>query len=343
MSDGRLKWSMWLLLVPGAAWADEARIPIFQPTTITQPGHYIVTRNISTFGTVVRIQASNVTLDLNEHLLTSSASTSNQIEIADGFTDVVIRNGRLSGNGIGNGVTYTSTTNRIRLTIDRLTISNTGIGIFIQDVESIRVTSCLIRNVVSDGIRVHGWSDVFAGTFNDNTVLGPGGRGLILFDLRNGEVRRNIVSNPGVGSEGIHLTGSLAAGGGNVVEGNTVSVTAGASITGITVNAFSNHNLITKNVVKGATLRGFFVAGSENRLVRNLAGASAQGFGVSGSRNLIEDNLAEGNTGCGLIFFNTNSHAWRDNMLRGNVPEVCSGGAPNTNAGGNICNAGICP
>jgi hypothetical protein len=333
--------SLCLLLGSGVAWADEARIPVFQATTITQPGHYIVTRNISTLGTPVRIQAGNVTLDLDEHLLTNTGATGSVIDIADGVTDVAIRNGRLSGGG--TGVSYTSVTSRIRLTIDRLFISDTTtIGIFVQDAESVRVTSCLIRHVGSYGIDVQGWSDVFAGTFDDNTVLEPGLSGIVLFDLRAGEVRRNIVSNPGVNDSGINLTGSLPAFGGTLVEGNTVSMTPGVG-SSIGIFVATNHNLITKNVVKGATLRAFHVAGSENRLLRNIAGASLQGFGILGSRNLIENNLAEGNTGCGLAFLNTNSHAWGDNMLRGNVPEVCGGGGLNTNAGGNICNAGICP
>jgi len=37
-----------LVILPAAPiQADEARIPIFQPTTITQPGHYVLTRDIS--------------------------------------------------------------------------------------------------------------------------------------------------------------------------------------------------------------------------------------------------------------------------------------------------------
>jgi len=37
-----------LVILPAAPiLADEARIPIFQPTTITQPGYYILTRDLS--------------------------------------------------------------------------------------------------------------------------------------------------------------------------------------------------------------------------------------------------------------------------------------------------------
>ena len=55
-----------LVILPAAPiLADEARIPIFQPTTITQPGYYILTRDLSpASGTAITIQSDGVTVDL---------------------------------------------------------------------------------------------------------------------------------------------------------------------------------------------------------------------------------------------------------------------------------------
>src|SRR5438093_7812333 len=56
-----------LVILPAAPiLADEARIPIFQPATITQPGYYILTRDLSpASGTAITIQSDGVTVDLN--------------------------------------------------------------------------------------------------------------------------------------------------------------------------------------------------------------------------------------------------------------------------------------
>src|SRR5438093_788677 len=93
------------------ALADEGRIPIFQPTTITQPGHYILTRDVAAAsGPLLVIQADHVTLDLNGRMVSSSGVTSNLVQIADGFRDITVRNGRLRGGNAG--VLYFSTTQK---------------------------------------------------------------------------------------------------------------------------------------------------------------------------------------------------------------------------------------
>src|SRR5438034_320997 len=60
-------------LAAGPLIADEGRIPVFAPTVITQPGYYVLTRDISVSGGhVITIQANNVTLDLNGRTIVSS-------------------------------------------------------------------------------------------------------------------------------------------------------------------------------------------------------------------------------------------------------------------------------
>ncbi|HLP08883.1 MAG TPA: hypothetical protein VK178_12020 [Opitutaceae bacterium] len=89
----------------------EARIPIDSlPRTsnggheITSPGSYYLTAGIAvTSGDAIVISARNVTLDLNGYTISSSASGSvyrgTAIRLADGITNVTIRNGHIFGDG----------------------------------------------------------------------------------------------------------------------------------------------------------------------------------------------------------------------------------------------------
>ena len=58
--------ALFVALFAGSLSADEGRIPLYEQTTITMPGSYIVTRNISAAaGPVLTIVAEGVTVDLN--------------------------------------------------------------------------------------------------------------------------------------------------------------------------------------------------------------------------------------------------------------------------------------
>src|SRR6185436_18224362 len=68
-------------------------------TTITKPGCYYVTRNITGAGTeVILIQADNVSIDLQGHTLTKPDTSGAVIRIDPGFTGISVRNGVLSGS-----------------------------------------------------------------------------------------------------------------------------------------------------------------------------------------------------------------------------------------------------
>ena len=55
-----------LATLSGAPLAGDGATPIWQPTIITQPGKYVLTRNVTDLeGTPITIAASNVDLDLN--------------------------------------------------------------------------------------------------------------------------------------------------------------------------------------------------------------------------------------------------------------------------------------
>jgi len=117
-------------LAPTGMLADEARIPVFQPTTITRPGHYILTRDISvTSGTIISIQSNDVTLDLNGYSLRCSDTTSFLIQIPFGMQNVAVRHGLLEGGTCGVCSPIGSTGSGTRLRVEGVEIRNTATAV----------------------------------------------------------------------------------------------------------------------------------------------------------------------------------------------------------------------
>jgi parallel beta-helix repeat protein len=358
----------------GRSLADEARIPIFAPATITQPGHYILTRNITvSSGDVIAINANNVTFDLNGRTIASSSiSSGTLVAIGDGFEDVAILNGQLSGGG--SGIYYFSGTAGTRLRMERLVIQGTSAPVSITGAEYVEMHSCRILGGGSIyGVSVTGvGSGPFGGRFVDNVIRDVGGQGLHIQGLSGGEIRGNQVEHFGTlvsTAPGILLTGTALASasyGGNTIEDNIVR--SSDDDAGITIFA-GPANLILNNVVTAVGGIGIIIAIDGNRIIGNVVSRNGQGIKVSSvgsagptanhnilERNhveanvgdgvsianvvlgsdydLIDSNVIEGNGGVGIKFYTSTGNAYRDNMLRNNALGAIVGTA--TDAGGNI-------
>ena len=137
-------------LVTVAPHAGDGRIQIWEPTTITQSGHYVVTRDITTSGqSVILIQppATRVTLDLNGFTLTTDSSMT-VISAGNAINDAhTIRNGTIVGGF--NGISSTAD----RLTIERVTIIGpANHGMLISGSGLSIITGCRVSKAVGIGI-----------------------------------------------------------------------------------------------------------------------------------------------------------------------------------------------
>jgi len=347
--------------------ADEGRIPIFRQTTITQPGHYILTRDVQvTLGPAIGISAGDVTIDLNGHLITGSDANSALITVLDvQNARVTIRNGRLSGGG--NAIASLVKPG-LRLRVENVEIESTALqAILVLLVNSVRITGCRMSGMGGDpAVLVTGSSGAPAtGQVADNVITDVSGGGFTLVNFRGGVVRGNVIENFGVGAgftQGIILDASGASSddlGGNVIDGNTVRksdddfgifVNAGANnlltsntatglgATGIIVNTGGNrlaNNISSRNTGNGATIGCSACTANHNVLERNtFSRNTGDGVLVVGGSSLIDGNLIEGNNQFGIEFDTGTNNAYRDNMLRGNLIAPVLGTA--TDAGGNI-------
>jgi hypothetical protein len=302
-----------LLVLPFAtdhASADEGRIPLYIPAVISQPGKYVVTRDISGANPIV-IQSSGVVLDLDGHTITGTAPANPVIAVAQGATDITIRNGSLVG---GSNSVFVESTAMIpaRLLVERVMIrGHGGHGIMvIGPPERVDVERCWIEGGNSGVVITNAVASVSGfGRIVDTTIQGVSNTGILMFSPLASEIRGNTVRVFG-GQGGIVVT-SPALIEGNIVRGGNLITAKGIMITG--------------------TGRGSVVR--RNHVNANL------GTGIEVSNNtapytLVDDNQVTDNGGCGLSFQPIGC-AYRNNLLRNNTAgAVC--GNPATDAGGNI-------
>ncbi len=82
--------------------AFDGRTPISTgPVTISNPGSYVLTANLSASGTVITIASDDVTLDLNGFTVTSSSILLGAITLSGTRDNVTIRNGSVVGGSAG--------------------------------------------------------------------------------------------------------------------------------------------------------------------------------------------------------------------------------------------------
>ncbi|HEU5182442.1 MAG TPA: right-handed parallel beta-helix repeat-containing protein [Candidatus Polarisedimenticolia bacterium] len=342
--------------------ADEGRIPIYGPTTITQAGTYIVTRDFcfgqfavppcAAIGTGIDINANDVVVDLNGHTLSMLGSNAVGVRVTTSAATrgIVIRNGRIVGDGSpnSNGI-VSSGTNPVRLSIEDVTVRLAmGDCISIASAEQVVVERNSLEGC-ANALSIIG--SRFQGRIVDNNVLDAAGHGMDLLGLEGGQVLGNRVKKFAQTSNANGIW--LSDGGKNLVQGNviTASGTTGANSNGILLDGAptsSSNNVLRENTVTGVPY-GIRAYSDENRLERNLVtGGSQTGVWIgnvgNGARTMVEDNQILSFTGCGLFFVNTLSHVYRNNVIRNNGggSDVCGFAAPITNGGGNICTA-ACP
>ncbi len=328
-----------LALSAGALRADEGRIPIAGPTTITAQGHYILTRDVQVSGdTGIVVDATHVTLDLNGHILSTSLTTNHLIEMTPTADFVTIRNGRLSG---GSNAIYDNSTVGIALWVEGLEIDGaTSQGITVIGAAHVELLdSRLVNNNVA--MFVQGLSGQFvSGRIVGNTIGGGAGC-LSLLHPRDMQIRDNMITSCGNGGMDIGI-GTIPDYGGNLIEHNTIS---GCTV-GIDIALSSPGNQVVGNVLKQNAI-GIAAASASNRIAENTIFGSTSsapcggGLCIQGPFNLIEGNAIGGTTpGCAIRFFGASAlnNAYRSNMLRNNPGgQVCAtGGGTATDAGGNI-------
>lgn len=320
-----------------AALAAEARIPLYQTTTITSPGTYVLTRRLTGSGPLINIAASNVTIDLNGFSLAPSSGAAVQVLA---FDRVTIHDGFITGGDTGISLSDVEGAR-----IERVLLANqSGVGISAVDTTGLTIRETIVRATGGDGIFVDAANLVDPAVVEivDNQIFDVGAMGINANSIGSSVIASNSIATT------VDRGMTVNLGRGVMIEDNIVRETG---LGGIAVLATLGSQIFD-NVVRNSGTDGIVIdAGStDNTASRNqITNATGNGLQVGGDRNVIENNLLNGNTGGWGFFLNANSadNVFRGNMVRGNGGGACAGGsadfcdsgANNTSAGDNFAPA----
>lgn len=207
---------------------------------ITQSGSYYLTTNIVGVSgdTGIYIGTSNVTLDLNGFSVLGSSGTVYAIYLGTNNSDIIIRNGSVSG-WINNVAVYDYAQ---RVTLEDLHVTGNVSGLYCPNSTLIRncvvsdnalggitigndctVSDCLVESngYVGIGLLLPGGGNVVSGNNvcgnNSNQTVNAGG---IKIGNPNNRIEGNHVTNTGMGGYGIYATTTNNIIIRNTVEGN---------------------------------------------------------------------------------------------------------------------------
>jgi hypothetical protein len=146
----------------------EPRVPISSaPFTISQPGSYYLTTNLTVSGgDAITIATNGVTLDLNGFTISSTTNPASgtAVLIGSGLRNIAIQNGHIqggvtnngsgvfSGPGFGYGIYYSGSAPQ-NVRVSGVSVSGCQYhGIYVGDGASTTVENCVVRTVGSYGI-----------------------------------------------------------------------------------------------------------------------------------------------------------------------------------------------
>lgn len=292
------------------ASADEGRIPLFEPTTITESGHYVVTNDFeAASGPAIRVEALDVTIDLNGHTVRGDVVTAPTY----GEHHLWLMNGRVVGQ-LAKSFTGAAPLSAVDPMLLRLTnVTGVGGGIYFDpcwgfDVRDSRIDGAVFLNGNTGNITAH---------LLDSTVQGV---------VEISGLTKSVIRGTSFGSDLSLSQGDGFSSEENVIENNAIH--GRLKLRDAHGGVDSAHNLARANLAGAIDVQG-----DANHVTGNSVRNGS--ITVDGSRNVIDGNSVQG-PGFGLVL-NGNNNVWRNNILHNNTAgSVQNNGTGNVNAGGNV-------
>jgi hypothetical protein len=313
------------LFVSASVRAEDARIPIHEPTVITESGSYVVTQDFTaTTGSAIKF-LGDITVDIDFAGHTVGAIGAPVIVVReryeDGCPSVTFRNGRVVGSG--SGVWSVQLRRACVVEVDIIAMAFENADVWVEDGSLAVRSSRFVNSDMSSDAN-------FGGAFEDNAVLDGD---IIAFGVIQGSIRRNVIRRGAIvvaGSDGFSSRS-------NVVEENIVS--DGSIRIGEQGHDGVYDIVVKRNVVAGSVLVG---DSYEPSIVENkISGCSSRGSGIIVTEfsrlGLFERNVLTGACSFGIEFDDqTRGNLYRDNVVpRATCGLVLDNGLDNTDGGGN--------
>ncbi|MCP3982188.1 MAG: hypothetical protein GY716_23010 [bacterium] len=331
------------------SWAEEGRIPVFEPTVFDAAngpisGRYVVTRDIAAgatgFATIsfVGNGSEAIDLDLNGFTVRKGADVSNLGVIsATGVRSFTVRNGSLVGESEQTGVTCPADCESVLY--EDLVVSDAVTGVQINNAQNFAIRRCIIDTTDNQGILVAGnpltnttgfiedsvlqntgsesvlvYSNINGATVRNNRILQSQDRGIAVEGIGLVDVRDNQVEDPD--SYGIDIQAEGCRIVGNVVSGSTADGIRVTSVGG----APNSSCLVSDNVSTGNGEAGVELSRGGNRVTGNILNSNAQYglfFTATSDNNTYRLNSFVSNTLSCVQDDGTNNVAGGDNFFVG--------------------------
>ncbi len=284
--------------------SSEGAIPIFRPVTITTPGKYVLTRDVTGSGsaTIAVTSTSDVHIDLNGFTV---ERTDGGVAIsAYGADRLHVRNGKLKGGGF---TAYASED----IIVTGLTIFEpTGDGISLDDSTGI-ISHNVISGAGSSGINaMAGEMPFLEVTIVHNVISDPDWHGISL-----GNVYRSVVSDNQILNALYGIQFFSSAGGD--VHRNTIH----GSDTGIQVYGVDGAH-VYRNTVRECGTAGIYLQHSDyNHIEANVLTGNGNGlhFDTNANNNVYRGNTSRGNTVSDFVDSGTGNTSHGDNYMPGQM------------------------
>ncbi len=349
--------------------AAEGRFPVWMPGVITQPGHYILTRDISAAaGPIISIQADGVTLDLNGHTIASTDMGQPVIHIggASGAEKgIVIVGGKVQGGMHGilyspppdddkplslAGLTLSGATEAAvkgegftQLEAQGIIIINTKLGFDLQQPPDPISPTARIRNAdirAGGGIHCEGVvCSIREVTIEQHPPDPVTPTAAIRFSgVTGGEAVGIVIIGGTPAASAPPIVEVLASKGIIIINTKVYGPGTGDGGPCVLVDSLSSDFIIDDSKLAGCGGDGIRALGTNGAIRRNLVSDSGgNGIFAGGDNWIIDDSKLAGSSGAG-IWFETSNHVYRNNILRGNTGGGTDGPgvADATDAGGNV-------
>jgi parallel beta-helix repeat protein len=279
----------------------EGAIPIWEPVTITEPGRYVLTRNITDSDTrTIDVQSPDVHIDLNG--FTAENTGGGWAVFCWGGDRMQVRNGTLKGGGV---FIYWAED----VLVSDVTISDPNDdGIYMEDSSGV-VTDNRIIDAGAHGIYIAAFEYAFVeASVVGNVIQDPTEKGIYLWHCWRSVIAENQVHG---GTRGIHYYSSS----GGEIYRNTVNF----SEFGIYING-TNGAQVYRNTVRKCTDTGMYLDYAEyNHLEANVLTGNGTGlyFGVNADDNLYRGNTSRGSTTADFTDLGVGNTSHRDNYMPG--------------------------
>lgn len=300
--------------------------------TISQPGFYKLGRDISYSpgagpDQAINITSSNVTLDLDYHIVSQGNATTNidGINIATGLTDIIIQNGYIR-SFTNNGIIAQS--NCTNITLSNLFFESIGTNVIsLTSCTGGKIYSCRISNCLTGSTAVNGILLTSCNTITINNCLfnnnGSATRSLTYINI-SGSNRVDVLNTDLLTNQALGFV-AIALGNATQCMLDNCTLRNNSSVTNSNVIVLSAGT--SNNILKNITVDGHTAAGSmnvidlepgtqcylENCLVQNTSSTGGNGIYVLNGNNIslfeckaLGNTTANGNT-AGFISSNVSN------------------------------------